>query len=114
MSDNLQKIKKLAANVRENPEDSFLKFALALELLKNNQDRKALLLFESVYKNHPDYLGVYYHLGKLYESLENYERAEQLFTEGIRVAQRQDKDRTEKELNEALEALKEDRNHETR
>ncbi|MEX0770741.1 MAG: tetratricopeptide repeat protein [Balneolaceae bacterium] len=113
MSNNRKKIKKLAENVRNNPDDSFLKFALALELLKNNQPGKALMLFESVYKNDPDYLGVYYHLGKLYESLKKFDRAEQLFTEGIRVAQRQGAGRTESELNEAQDSLKADRNYET-
>jgi len=112
MSNNQSKIKRLAQNVRKNPDDSFSKFALALELLKNNQTKKALMLFESVYDNDPEYLGVYYHLGKLYESLENYHHAEKLYNEGIRVAENQHDERTRQELTEALESLKEDRNYE--
>lgn len=114
MSDNQEKIKRLASNVREDPDDSFSKFALALELLKNNQPGKALLLFESVYENDPEYLGIYYHLGKLYESLEKYKLAEHLYMQGVRVAEKQGADRTQKELSEALESLKEDRNYETK
>jgi chorismate synthase len=59
------KIRELAGYLKKNPNDSFTKFALALELLSLNDVSKAQGLFESVLKQDPDYLGVYYHLGQI-------------------------------------------------
>src|SRR5690625_5552523 len=84
MSESVNKIRHFAALIRENPEESFPKFALALELLKKDDVAKARVLFESVLKQDPDYLGVYYHLGKLYESIEMTEEAETMYQQGIR------------------------------
>lgn len=112
MTDNRNKIKQLAQNVRNNPTDSFSKFALALELLKNNQAQKALALFESVYTLDPEYLGVYYHLGKLYQSMNRFQDAEECFKEGIVVAEQQNEQRTLSELKEALILLEEEKNYE--
>ncbi|MEX2600346.1 MAG: tetratricopeptide repeat protein [Balneolaceae bacterium] len=108
MRDSSQKIRTLALNVKNNPGDIFSKFALALELLKNNQVQKALVLFESIYKHHPDYLGVYYHLGKLYQSMEEPQRSAQIFSEGIEIAKKRNDTRTLLELTEALEVVKEE------
>lgn len=106
MSNSAKKIQKLARNLKNNPGDSFSKFALALELLKVDQVSKAKVLFESILEQDPDYLGVYYHLGKLYQQIESYDRAENLFRTGIELAGRQNDKRTESELTEALETLK--------
>jgi len=112
MSDNREKIKRLAKYVKENPGDSFSKFALALELQKNNQLEKALTLFESIYRNDPDYLGIYYHLGKLYQSLNRSADAGICFREGIERSGNQNDHRTLSELQDALKQLNEEINHE--
>ena len=106
------KIKTLALNLKKNPADSFSKFALALELLKMNEVSKARVLFESVRKQDPEYLGVYYHLGKLYESMGLHQEALKSFTDGILIAEQQDNKRTLSELKEALEILKIEMNNE--
>ncbi|GAB5410741.1 MAG: hypothetical protein BalsKO_31060 [Balneolaceae bacterium] len=53
------KISTLAARIKENPNDSFSKFALALELLNIDQTAKARVLFENIVNNDPNYVGVY-------------------------------------------------------
>lgn len=106
MSSEQQKIKQLALNIKKNPNDSFSKFALALELLKREQVSKAILLFESILKQDPEYLGVYYHLGKLYQQTGNVQKAGELFNNGITLAEEQNNSRTKSELLEALETLK--------
>ncbi len=105
MKNNRQKIRDLAASLKENPNDSFIKFALALELLKNNDVSKAKVLFESILKQDPDYLGVYYHLGKLYERTGRLSDAQQMFTDGLEIAKKQNNERTALELKEALESI---------
>lgn len=105
MKNNRQKIRDLAASLKENPNDSFIKFALALELLKKDDVSKAKVLFESILKQDPDYLGVYYHLGKLYENTGRLEDAKTMFKDGLEVARNQNDKRTELELTDALESL---------
>lgn len=105
MKSNRQKIRNLAASLRENPNDSFIKFALALELLKKDDVSKARVLFESILKQDPDYLGVYYHLGKLYEQNGRLEDAKKMFADGLEIAKKQNDERTALELNEALETI---------
>ncbi|MEX2573204.1 MAG: hypothetical protein WD317_02865 [Balneolaceae bacterium] len=109
MSENKKNIQRLAGYVSKNPDDSFSKFALALELLKNNQGGKALVLFESIYERDPDYLGIYYHLGKLYQDLHRGIKAETCFREGIDLAEKQNERQTLSELKEALRMLEEEK-----
>lgn len=106
MSSKNSTVKKLAAYIKANPNDSFSKFALALEFLKDEEPQKARIFFEDIYKSDPDYLGVYYHLGKLYEQLERYDDAIEMYEKGVQVASTQQKKRTLKELKEALASLK--------
>jgi len=95
------KISQLAKNIKSDPGDTFSKFALALELLKVDQVEKAQLLFEAILKQDPDYLGAYYHLGKLYQSRGMYQPALELFEDGIKLASKKNELRTKSELSEA-------------
>lgn len=106
MANQTNKIKTLARNIKANPDDSFSKFALALEFLKQDELKRAKLLFEDVYEKEPEYVGVYYHLGKLYERLAMTDRAKKMYREGIEIAKAQKEKRTHKELTEALAELK--------
>lgn len=76
----------LAARVKENPTDSFSKFALALELLKEEKRGQAKMLFESIEAQDPEYVGVYYHLGKLYSEIEENKKALETYKKGIEVS----------------------------
>lgn len=101
-----QKIKRLARYIKQNPEDSFSKFALALEFLKQDAFEKARVLFENILRNDPGYVGVYYHLGKLYEMMEELKKAQHLYNKGIEIASQQEtQQRTTSELREALAEL---------
>ncbi len=79
-------ISKLAAQIKANPEDSFSKFALALELIKVDQPNKALTLFQNIRQHSPNYIGVYYHLAKLYIELGENNLAIETYKEGIKIA----------------------------
>lgn len=105
MPENSHHIQQLALFLKKNPNDSFAKFALALELLKAGEVTKARILFESVLEQDPGYLGVYYHLGKLYQQSERYTEAGRLFKKGIELAGKQNDTRTKAELHEALDEL---------
>lgn len=100
--DQQSKIKQLARQIESNPGDSFSKFALALEFRKKGEYKKARILFEDILTSDPEYVGVYYHLGKLYEVLDRQPDAQKLYKEGIDIADQQNESRTKSELEEAL------------
>lgn len=101
------RIKQLAIRIRQNPDDSFSKFALALELKKAGDARRALALFESIQTADPDYAGVYYHFGKTCELLQDRDRALEIYRQGLdRIPASET--RTRSELQEALDQLKEE------
>lgn len=109
MSEHINKIRHFASLIKKNPADTFSKFALALELLKQEDVAKAQILFESILKQDPEYLGVYYHLGKLYESLDKADKAITMYEKGILISEKQQDRRTLSELREALINLQSDR-----
>jgi len=96
------KVSKLAQQIKANPDDSFSKFALALELLKIDQQEKALSLFKNILQQDSGYIGVYYHLGKLYEELGENNLALKCYKDGITVTTRLKELHSKSELQGAL------------
>lgn len=105
MSSSNPKIKRLATYIKNNPNDSFSKFALALEFLREDELKKARILFEDIQEKDPDYDGVYYHLGKLYERSGRLDDAMAVYKKGVQVAANNKHERNVKELKEALAEL---------
>src|SRR6185437_6082447 len=64
----INRLDKLLEFIKNEPEDPFLKYALATEYLRLGQTGQALAYFENLVTKHPAYGGTYYHLGKLYEA----------------------------------------------
>ncbi len=96
------RISTLARAVKEHPDDSFYKFTLALEMLKIEEYSKARVLFEAIKDRDPNYVGVYYHLAKLYTELGENKKALRTYKEGIKVAESQNDNHTKSELSGAL------------
>ncbi len=63
-----KRLQQLTEFLKESPDDPFLIYALATEYLKLGQTDAALRHYEALVGNHPEYVGTYYHLGKLYEA----------------------------------------------
>lgn len=82
------RLEKLLEFLKNEPNDEFLKYALATEYLRLNDTGKALEYYEDLITNHPDYVGTYYHLGKLYEALERKPDAISTYEKGMVVAQK--------------------------
>ncbi|MCI5082789.1 MAG: tetratricopeptide repeat protein [Saprospiraceae bacterium] len=73
---------------KESPDDSFIIFALAKEYEKLGNYDKALEFFLHLRENAPEYIGTYYHLGKLYESQQEADKAFQTYKDGIEIARK--------------------------
>lgn len=80
------RLQKLLEFIKNEPNDPFLKYALATEYLTANQTDKALAYFEDLVTNHAGYVGTYYHLGKLYEALNRKPEAVNIYQKGMHVA----------------------------
>ncbi len=79
---NEERIGKLENLLKIDPEDTFTKYALALEYQKQNKTL-ALGLFEELLEESPDYIPTYYQAAHLYIDLGEAQKAEQTFKTGI-------------------------------
>ncbi|TZF84692.1 tetratricopeptide repeat protein [Pedobacter sp. BS3] len=80
------RLQKLLEFLESEPDDPFLKYALATEYLRLNETGQALAYYEDLVNKHHDYVGTYYHLGKLYEALNRKDDAIKTYREGMTVA----------------------------
>ena len=101
----MDRIARLRDMLAAQPTDSFLQHALALEYIKLGNDEEALKLFIALLRNEPDYVGSYYHLGKLYERLGRSEDAIESYEQGIAVAAKLKDNHARIELQQALNEL---------
>lgn len=98
-SPRFQQIQEMLKN---EPYDSFLNYALALEYAKINNLKEAIDLIEAVLLRDENYLGAYYQLGSYYEQVGQYKNAIAVYKKGVVIAQQQQNRKTLGELNEAL------------
>lgn len=95
--------KELLLNLlKEDPNDPFARYALALEFRKENLLREAQEVLEALKSDQPDYLPLYYQLGKLIEERGNETEAMQVYREGLALATAQRELKTRSELEEAI------------
>ena len=71
----MQRIERIIEFLNQQPQDNFLRHALALEYMKLGEDTKARDLFLAVLADAPDYIGSYYHLAQCLEKLQEREQA---------------------------------------
>ncbi len=102
MADRLTQLLNLIA---EMPDDAFLKYGIALEYVSRGNDNLALQHFLELKKAQPQYLALYYQLGKLYERLQQNDHAIRSYNEGIEVARLKKDSHTLSELQSALDEL---------
>jgi len=70
----------------QNPEDSFVQHALALEYIKLNRVEEAKQAFETLLAKDENYVGSYYHLAKLLERAGDIQGAIKCYEKGMQVA----------------------------
>ncbi|MDF9797743.1 Tfp pilus assembly protein PilF [Catalinimonas alkaloidigena] len=95
-----ERLQQLFSFLKEDPNDPFNLYAIALEYLKN-QDQKALQYFEKLLEQHPDYIATYYHAAQLYVDLGMNKSAEQTYMTGIEKAKSQQNSLALRELQNA-------------
>ncbi|MEQ7799427.1 tetratricopeptide repeat protein [Pedobacter sp. ASV1-7] len=77
---------KLLEFLESDPNDPFVLYALATEYNSSNDTEKALEYYLKLINDHPDYVGTYYHLGKLYQKLDQTDAALEIYQKGMLAA----------------------------
>jgi len=80
------RLAKLLEFLASEPNDSFILYALATEYNSLNDTANAFNYYLKLINEHPDYVGTYYHLGKLYEKQEQKDQAIEIYQKGMVVA----------------------------
>ncbi len=87
------------------PKDPFLLYAMGLEHFGSADYAAAEPWFEKCNEADQEYLAVYYQLGKTKEGLDKSQEAIAIYEAGIKLAEKENADRTLSELKSALESL---------
>jgi tetratricopeptide (TPR) repeat protein len=99
----MNRIDKLKEFLQATPNDSFLQHALALEYIKEGNDAEAKILFDTILQREPNYVGSYYHLGKLLERINDFPEAINIYKKGMAEAKASKDNHSYNELMGALE-----------
>jgi len=99
------RIVQLQELLKDDINDSFLNYALALEYVRVKEYDTARDVFLKLIKEDENYIATYYQLGKLYESLNKIEKAIEIYKKGIDVAKITTAKKTLLELQEAYNIL---------
>lgn len=80
------RLSKLLQFLEAEPNDSFILYALATEYNAINDTKNAFHYYLKLINEHPDYVGTYYHLGKLYEKENQKQEAISIYQKGMLMA----------------------------
>jgi len=104
----MSRIEKLKEFLSQDPDDSFVRHALALEYIKSGDLDEARKLFEALLASDPAAVGSYYHLGKLLEGQGETKLALDWYEKGMTAAKAAGEKRAYNELQSAYDELRED------
>jgi Flp pilus assembly protein TadD len=98
----LETLKTLSA---QNPQDSFLRYGLAMEYRNTGDLESAMREFQGLMETDPDYSATYFHAGQTLERMGRREEARAVYEKGIDVTQRKGDMHARSELQGALDLL---------
>lgn len=84
-----QRLEYLQTLLAEDPNDSFVKYAIAKEYEKLDDLKTSIEKFEALRKQDPNYVGLYYHLAHIYTEIDEIKNALEVYDAGILVAKTQ-------------------------
>ena len=100
----MSKLEQLFDFLKEDPNDPFNLYAIALEYEKSDL-HKAREFYDRLLAEHPGYTATYYMAGKLYESLKDKEKAEEIYRKGMSITRDIGKNKAYSELQNALNIM---------
>lgn len=101
----MNRLEQLKSFLEREPNDPFLNYAMATELIASGQDEDAKVIFLKLLEESPEYSATYYHLGKLYEREGEAQLAEETYRAGIAITTKNREEHARRELQNALNEL---------
>jgi Tfp pilus assembly protein PilF len=98
----MDRLDTLLSFLEMDPDDLFTRFAIAMEHAKHGNDAEAERWFLDILKRDERYIGVYYHLGGVYERRDSVFEAKNIYTRGIGLARSMGEHHAASELEAAL------------
>ena len=102
------RLDSLLTFLEKDPDDSFTRYAVGLEYLKNGDDEAGERYLRETIERDADYLPAYHQLGQFYGRSGRMDDAEQIYSTGISVAARLGEHHTKSEMEQELEELQEE------
>ncbi|MBS9525078.1 tetratricopeptide repeat protein [Litoribacter ruber] len=99
---NLGRIEQLLDFAKEEPDNPFNFYALALEY-QNTNTEKGVHYFNLLLEKFPEYLPTYYHAGLFFEKKNELEKAKSIFEQGISLAKAKNDNHAQRELQNAYQ-----------
>ncbi len=97
-----RRLQQLLSFLAQDPQDSFVLYSIAFELLQMEQLAEAQTYFERLLHHHPAYLGAYYQYGKCLRLLGQDAAAIEIYRQGMARASAAKEQHTFAELQNAL------------
>lgn len=79
---------KLKQLLLDDPNDPFLHYALANELIKDGENEDGIQMLFDTIESHPDYVASYFRVGQALSEVQRNEEAATIVKRGIGVAER--------------------------
>ncbi|MFL6447679.1 MAG: tetratricopeptide repeat protein [Bryobacteraceae bacterium] len=99
------RIEMLKQMLSDNPNNTFARYGLAMELVKSGDVAEAISEFDRLLAQDDSYAAAYYHGGQAHEKLGHVEEARRMYEKGIEVTTRKGDGHTRAELEAALSLL---------
>jgi predicted Zn-dependent protease len=99
------RIELLQETVKSSPDNTFVRYALAIELSNSGEPQSAWPHFEYLLTHHPEYPATYYQAGKFLAKQGRRDEARSVLAKGIEVTGSQGNLHAQSELQAALDEL---------
>lgn len=99
------RLETLKQMLEQNPQDSFLRYGLAMEHRNSGDLESAVAEFRNLIAANPDYVAAYFHGGQTLERMARIEEARALYRSGIEASLRTGDAHARGELEAALSML---------
>ncbi len=101
----MSRIEQIRAMLADDPSDTFLQYALAMELANEEKVEESLAIYSKLTGNAPPYVPAFFMAGQLLAKNERYDEARKFLRDGIEQARTQNDLHAAGEMSEFLTSL---------
>ena len=101
----MSRLEQLESMLAESPNDTFLRYAVAMELSSEEQHERSLAMHQTLMNDEPPYVPSFFMSGQQLADLERIDEAKSIVTEGISHAQTQGDTHAAAEMMQFLDSL---------